>query len=626
MSHHFCAQILAALALATASTPATAAPPEYTIHTLGLTGQWYERESGTGTYYRASVARYINEADQVLGYTKRYGTNGSDLGHDAWIYDGTDYKQVGLVGEDHSYTDIYGTLRLSEGTFLTSSGGALGLSFRYDSSGNRNGVDAWAYDGSTTRLIGLVGDGYEWRSVRNRNNRIRGANDAGQAIGHSRRHAPTGHIIGEDAWYYDGHTTHVIGLLGGEYEYTNDYGTMRYSLPSQITNSSTVLGDSERYGATGLTLGRDAWMFDGATTRRVGLTGAEYQYTTSEGVFRNAWVRPGAGDATAAGVTVRYGAQGQSLGQDTWRDDGASSELINPIGAGYQYTTATGTYRYSEVYKINGQNIVGITYRYSANGDALGRDGWLADDAGTHVLALTGEEHEHQTAAGTRRQSFVSHVNAAGDANGTSVRYDSSGNSVGSDAWLYKDGAMHRIGLEGGQYDNEVAGGTERAGFLMGLNEAGQVIGYSTRYIDGQQRGRTGWFYDPITDQTSELEFSVYANGYSWSLPELLTESGEVLGRYELYDGTNALGQRAFYWSVDRGFLDLGSLAGNFAEENWSYLRYVSGINGAGSIIGAGARHDTTGDAAYLLTVPEPATVAALAFAAPMLVRRRSRR
>jgi hypothetical protein len=87
------------------------------------------------------------------------------------------------------------------------------------------------------------------------------------------------------------------------------------------------------------------------------------------------------------------------------------------------------------------------------------------------------------------------------------------------------------------------------------------------------------------------------------------------LGLYNLFDtdGTS-LGTRAFSFTVEDGFLDLGTLVdGGLNDAGWLYLANAIRANGAGNIIGAGLLDDmTSGQVAYLLTpraVPLPASV-----------------
>jgi hypothetical protein len=56
-----------------------------------------------------------------------------------------------------------------------------------------------------------------------------------------------------------------------------------------------------------------------------------------------------------------------------------------------------------------------------------------------------------------------------------------------------------------------------------------------------------------------------------------------VLGTYDLFSGSTNLGRRAFWWSKQAGFYDLGSLVnGGLSANGFDALDYLTSAGGAG--------------------------------------------
>jgi hypothetical protein len=123
------------------------------------------------------------------------------------------------------------------------------------------------------------------------------------------------------------------------------------------------------------------------------------------------------------------------------------------------------------------------------------------------------------------------------------------------------------------------------------MNEAGQVIGHSNRWISGGMGSDNAWFYDPVLHQTFELVPSLRSDGLAFSVVGYLGEDGLVLGNYDLFDEMdNFVGTRAFYFTVADGLHDLGSLVdGGLTAHGWESLAMAIRGNGLGQIIGSGA-------------------------------------
>ncbi len=179
------------------------------------------------------------------------------------------------------------------------------------------------------------------------------------------------------------------------------------------------------------------------------------------------------------------------------------------------------------------------------------------------------------------------------------------------------------------------------------MNAGGQTIGASARYdASGNSLGKDGWFYDPVTNSTALLRFSSNsATGFSLTDPVLITDTGFVLGDYELFNGSTDLGDEAFIWSEATGVAPLGMIVDPLSQDQWAVLASVNGGLGPGAagvredgspqfIVGTGylVGQSTSGQSEFtpasqsvflLTSVPEPASIGLLATIALGLLSRR---
>jgi hypothetical protein len=221
-------------------------------------------------------------------------------------------------------------------------------------------------------------------------------------------------------------------------------------------------------------------------TTPIGLTGGNYQYTSGSGLYlySDAIGSNQAGQAT--GYSNRYDTTGTvSLGQDSWLYNGVSTVQIGLTGANYQYTIAgSGAYQNSTPAQINSAGqVLGNSNRYDTTGNSLGYDAWVYNGTTTAQVGLTGANHGYAIAgSGTFQQSDVTQINSAGLAIGDTVRYSASGATLGYDGWLYNGVATTQIGLTGVNYQYNTSGGTYQFSSPNAINSSGQVIGFSMRY------------------------------------------------------------------------------------------------------------------------------------------------
>jgi hypothetical protein len=638
---------VAAAACSFATPPAleAAADDGYTIFRLGFADAEHEYAVSGGTS-SFSFVNGLSPSGTAAGVSSRYTASGIDLGVDGWFFNGTGTVLVGLSGNNYQYETTGpggGTYRIGEAQYVDGSGHRVsGYSSRYGVSGEALGADAWLFDGVATHVVGLTGAGYEYTTAAGtvRSATSYGMSPAGHVLGQAARYSSSGASLGADVWLSDGTNTSTIGLTGSGYEYTTAAGTFRFGRVPQVSPpnaAGNVLGIAQRYDAAGTNVGQDAWLFDGTSTRLAGLTGPGYEYASAGGTYRFGDPISLTSAGRAIGITKRYTTTGAVLGQDAWLFDGAATKQIGLTGVGYEYTKNGGTMRSSSpMAAIASSPVRGYSLRYSSTGGNLGEDAWVADSAGTRLLALTGADYGYAAAGGTFRRSSTGGMDAAGNVIGQSSRYDASGNSLGVDGWLFNGTTVRQVGLSGSGYEYTTGGRTFRSGSPSGLNAAGQMTGYASRFTaGGTNLGQAGWFYEPSTGATTPLLFSVRASdNFGTTTPELLTEAGAVLGSYELFAGDTDVGTRAFLWTGTDGMHDLGALVkGGLTARGWSSLADVYGAGQPGAqsdgspnyIAGYGqVTGQVGGQSAFLMSsVPEPVMTMPVVTLGLLLLRRR---
>jgi len=573
---------LLAAAILFFAVSAASASPTYVIDEIGLTGTNYSYAT-SGGIDQYSIPEQLNAAGQVIGYSQRYSSSGGDLGADSWFYNGSSTQQIGLTGTNYSYATSGGTYQDSEPGYL---------------------------------------------------------NAAGQVSGYSQRYSSSGGDLGADSWIYSGSSTQQIGLTGTNYTYATSGGTYQNSVPQLLNAAGQVGGCSYRYTSSGGDLGQDTWIYNGSSTQQIGLTGTNYSYATSGGTYQNGMPDQLNAAGQVSGISLRYSSSGGALGQDTWIYNGSSTQQIGLTGTNYGFSTSGGTRQDSQPDQLNAAGqVIGYSYRHSSSGIALGQDTWIYNGSSTQQIGLTGPNYSDATSRGTVQYSWLEQLNAAGRVLGYSERFSSSGGFLGDDSWIYNGSSTRQIGLIGTNYSYAASGGTYENSKPLQLNAAGQVIGYSFRYSSsGGDLGTDGWFFDPATDQTTLLQFSVdSATNYSATTPQILTDSGVVLGQFELYSGSLDDGSHAFYWSEGNGFSDLGALvSGGLSAQGWENLAFFIDAEGSAAdgsplfIAGYGQTLGTStgSESAILLSqnVPEPGTASLLIVASSGILMHRRRR
>ena len=175
-------------------------------------------------------------------------------------------------------------------------------------------------------------------------------------------------------------------------------------------------------------------------------------------------------------------------------------ERIGPAGSVYEAQYNGGMYRADIVGKVNAAGqVFGNTTRLASATLSLGNDAWLWSDGATRLIGLTGPgyEYAHQS-GGIYRSDFASQLNQSGQVIGSTRRYVAGTSTPnGQDAWLYSNGTTSVIGLSGTEYEYASSAQTlAHASDVKELNESGQVMGDTQRYsANGSGIGQDAWLY-----------------------------------------------------------------------------------------------------------------------------------
>ncbi|MCC6322575.1 MAG: hypothetical protein IT438_14195 [Phycisphaerales bacterium] len=251
-----------------------------TVQLIGLTGAGYDQTPGSATTRRNNFVVAINPADTVIGYTVRYSPTGTNLGFDVWSHrNGVSTVLPSLSGADYQYTTAAGVYYYNTSVAINASSHIIGYTDRVTSTGSSLGADSWLYQGSTLTTIAVTGPEFEfpvgsqiWRTTR-----VVGMNDQGAVVGTANRRSSTGATLGASAFIWNSGAFTFIDPVDTVHSFSSAAGITRTPLVRKISPQGFVAGQSARYSATGASLGTDIWCFDGVQTHVIGLVGPEYQ-------------------------------------------------------------------------------------------------------------------------------------------------------------------------------------------------------------------------------------------------------------------------------------------------------------------------------------------------------------
>ena len=634
-----CAAALSAAAGigAVGETRASAAHLEYKIQTLGFTDGVYFNATDN---FRESTASLMNDKGFVVGRSKRWDTGGTKAqftGFSGWLYDNLDednpvLRRVGLVSTDTDNGVYVQTSTSKQDTFgikLNTNGVAAGQSQRYTNTAV-NGQSVWIHrpgqDGESTRIGNLDktlhtgANNFQSSTLVALNNAV-----VPQAIGNANRFTQTGSgagatfdSAGTSAWFYNGASTIAIGLTTpGVFA----DGNTQFNEAHFLNDAGTVVGSAQKIDGSFST---SAWVHINNATTEIGYTDANdsassptpgsFTHKQKDTNFRSNSVVALNSNSQVAGVSTRFLADGTPAGQTAWLKNATGTlasaptdiSLTAPITGTSITHVSSDDSRSSTVQKLNDQGrAVGIATRY--NGDQeRGQSAWIYEGSGaTKRIGLIDGVHTSSGAGSTGvASSSVSFLNKEGHAAGTSLRYTpGSDSSNGQSAWVYHGaGTGVRTGLTEADHERFVQDGTNlQSSTIVKLNDAGDAVGQSARFIGGTSAGEASYIYDynsaTQTGTTKRIglfdpedgpagDWTNGSTGAQNSQVLFLNDAGQAAGISVRYNNNaSAVGTSA--WFYDSG-LDLNVEIKTSPTANNSAMEWTVGfLSDVGEVVGS---------------------------------------
>jgi len=151
----------------------------------------------------------LNQAGYAIGKASRFNNSGNNIGNSVWLYNTVNTMRIGLIDDEHTRsTDGY---RYGDFRALNEAGQAIGTAERYDNTGEKAGYSAWLFNGENTINIGLV-DAAHTGAIGGRNSSATFLNEFGQVVGYATSYNSAGMLAGQTAWFYDPTAGQTIGI------------------------------------------------------------------------------------------------------------------------------------------------------------------------------------------------------------------------------------------------------------------------------------------------------------------------------------------------------------------------------------------------------------------------------
>ena len=270
---------------------------------------------GTDKFGRGlSTAADINDSGQVVGSSTVYDTNGVNKGSAAFLYTNGTLQKLGSFGTD---TNGFGS---SAAKALNSGGQVVGSSTVYDTNGVNKGSAAFLYTNGTLQNLGNFGTDASGKG----SSFAVGINDGGLVIGDSDVYV-SGVNTATDAFLYANGVLTDLGNFGSG---TTSRGS---SIPVAINAAGQVAGASDKYDASGNSLGRDAFLYTNGALTDLGNLGTDSSgkgYSVATGMNASGMV---------IGTSKLYDSGHHFLGTDSFLYDHGtltdlSSLVTNSVG------------------------------------------------------------------------------------------------------------------------------------------------------------------------------------------------------------------------------------------------------------------------------------------------------
>ena len=323
---------------------------------------------------------------------------------------------------------------------------------------------------------------------------------------------------------------------------TSNDGTRGYVAAWAINNAGTAVGYSDKY-VNGSDMGRRAVFWDSSSTAVIELDHLgtdDSGYTQTEALAINE-------NGTIVGYAKKY-IPGANIGTRAvrWDASGTIATELGHIGASSYGTTTASAYAINDAgtavgyaSKYIGDNMRGYrAVRWDASGTTATELGHL----GTNSIGRTYAEALAINSTGTA----VGHADRISRDvwYGTrAVRWDASGTT-----------ASELLSL--GYNNNRVA-----EACAYSINDAGTVVGYSVKYVSGNDMGRRAVRWDASGAAVTELDnLGINSNGITYSCAYEVNNVGTAVGYSSTYVDDSWVGYRAVIWLPDASAIDLNNL------------------------------------------------------------------
>ncbi len=439
------------------------------------------------------------------------------------------------------------------------------------------GADIWTWSSTlgVSQLVGLTTNDYVGASGI-RNNGLSFVEGDSFVAGYVDLQS----AAGRDAWVWNGQSTSRVGLTTSDYVSTTNG---RFSEVQFLAPSGIAAGRSSRNLSTTINTGQDSWLWNGSSTQQVGLVGAGY--LSSAGNQYSA-VRTLGSNGIAAGVSIRYNASGSSQGDDAWAWNGTSTVQIGLTNAAY--TSANGQ-RFSNVlHQLDTGHVIGTSRRFQFGTTTdRGQDTWAWNGTATQRIGPTGTDY-----SGTNGYQFSEPLlqNSPNHVVGRSFRKPTSQSTptLGYDVWTYSNGTTQLLGL----LDPDHTIGASRYHTASLQNSAGHVAGLSVRTLGGSD----AWVWNGSTSSRTGLDGSQFqgSTGYKDSQVLKLAETGLSAGYTSVISGVNTtIGQRAWVWDRSSNHA-VGLVGPDYTSTTGAEFDTIAFLSDSGKAAGTTRRYLST--------------------------------
>jgi hypothetical protein len=513
-------------------TISAATLPQFRLQVYGLTDSTHTDLEGM----RFSGPRmYGMTYESLLTSGRMFGDSAPFLesdfgGQSAWISNGQETQRIGLFDEGH--TGPHGT-QITVTYAVNQQGQAVGGSYTsksYELSGGylRYGISSWFYDGNETHRIGLY-NSFDDDPARTYFEYVPFINERGDALGLS--YTSTSSF--QQAWLYDGAATRPIGL--DDEQHRGRDGHVLHEILG-LNNQGQAIGLANHYvDSTRKEIrGGSAWLYDGEKTVQLGFT--DNIHTSHSGTASSTPVAI-LDSGLVAGHSLQYWKTGDcercgdfAVGQTAWvYQDGVTRKVGFPELENFY---GTG---HAEIEHVSPAGLVAGVTRYQGGETWDHPLAWVDD--GTQTVAIDIPEPDFPEGYVVRsNKSIVGFTSEGSVILNSGFFSDPHGLESVQAAWEYKDGSVRQLGL----FDNDHRrsdGHTVTQ--VTQIAQGNSIIGTSEQFFDGQSISSTLW-----VDQ---------GRG---AVPLEVAKEGDDLSRllFSELKGSNTQGQLAgntIYWTED---------------------------------------------------------------------------